>query len=51
VVVAEIIYAHSKEGLFEDEKPVQDRFDLVGRLGGEWYARIITDNLFEYRKP
>jgi len=44
LVVCEILYLHVKER-FEKEP------DLVARLGGDWYARINKENMFQVTKP
>lgn len=39
--------------MIEQGKPTIDqrRFELVARLGGDWYCRVGTANLFEVEKP
>lgn len=52
LIIAEIIIIHiNKNILNKDGKIDQQKLDLVARLGGNWYARINTDNLFKVEKP
>ncbi len=52
LIFAEILMMHINENILnEDGKIDQRRLDLVARLGGNWYARINADNLFEVEKP
>jgi len=38
--------------LLNDEKKLdQQKFQLVARLGGDWYSRVSTENLFIVSKP
>jgi flavin reductase (DIM6/NTAB) family NADH-FMN oxidoreductase RutF len=52
LVLAEIKTIHYKDGLLDETgKPIQEKFDLVARLGGDWYCRVTPDNLFALPKP
>lgn len=52
LVLAEVVAMHiSEEVLAEDGKIDQLKMDHVARLGGDWYARITKDNLFQVAKP
>ena len=52
LVIAEVLMIHINENILDkDGKIDQQKLDLVARLGGNWYARINTDNLFEVEKP
>jgi len=52
LVLAEIISFHYRESLLnENGRPVQQNFDLVARLGGDWYCHIRPGNLFQLPKP
>jgi flavin reductase (DIM6/NTAB) family NADH-FMN oxidoreductase RutF len=52
LVIAEVLMMHINENILDkDGKIDQQKLDLVARLGGNWYARINTDNLFEVEKP
>lgn len=52
LVVCEVVMAHLHDTIF-DEKGVVDphRVDLIGRLGGDWYARANGNALFEVSRP
>lgn len=50
LVIAEVLTIHMRDDLLDDEsKPIQQNFDLVARLGGDWYCR--TTDLFKLSKP
>lgn len=52
LVVCEVVMAHLHDTIF-DEKGVVDphHVDLIGRLGGDWYARAHGDALFAVGRP
>lgn len=52
LVLAEIKLIHIKEEILdEDGKIDQAKIDLVARLGGDWYCRVTSENLFKVAKP
>ncbi len=52
LIIAEVMIMHINESILNDNGKIDQRkLDLVARLGGNWYARINTDNLFEVEKP
>ncbi len=52
LVLAEILRMHVHESLMEgDDRIDQAGLDLVARLGGDWYCRVTSENLFEVAKP
>jgi flavin reductase (DIM6/NTAB) family NADH-FMN oxidoreductase RutF len=52
LVIAEVQMIHYREDLLDlGDLPIQANFDHVARLGGNWYCRVTTDNLFELEKP
>ena len=52
LVLAEIKRIHIAESVLNaNHKIDQAKLDLVARLGGDWYARINEQNLFEVTKP
>jgi flavin reductase (DIM6/NTAB) family NADH-FMN oxidoreductase RutF len=52
LVVAEVICLHMDETIFDGQgKIVQDKLDLVARMGGDLYARATSDNIFKVPKP
>ena len=52
LVICEVLLLHLDDGLLNEEmKFDQSKFDLAARLGGDWYCRVSTDNLFTIPKP
>ena len=52
LIIAEIKLIHISEEILDDEGKIdQEKIDLVGRLGGDWYCRITRQNLFKVAKP
>lgn len=52
LVICEVVAIHINDSVLdEDGRLDQDRLDLVGRLGGDWYVRAQGDALFEVEKP
>lgn len=52
LVICEVIAIHINDQVLDDDGRLdQDRLDLVGRLGGDWYVRAHGDALFEVEKP
>ena len=52
LVIAEILRIHLSESILDDKGNIdQTALDLVARLGGNWYARINKDSLFQLEKP
>jgi flavin reductase (DIM6/NTAB) family NADH-FMN oxidoreductase RutF len=52
LVLAEIKKIHIAEAVLNANNKIdQAKLDLVARLGGDWYARINEQNLFEVTKP
>jgi len=52
LVLAEIIYIHIDEAVLNTEGNImQEKLDLVARMGGNLYARTGTENIFEVPKP
>lgn len=52
LVVAEVICLHMDESIFDDKgKIMQEKLNLVARMGGDLYARTGTDNIFKVPKP
>ncbi len=52
LVIAEIIMLHINEDILgKDGKIDQQKLDLAARLGGNWYARVNANNIFEVKKP
>ncbi|MEC3879678.1 flavin reductase family protein [Parapedobacter sp. 10938] len=52
LVLAEVVRMHIHDTLLGiDDRVDQAELDLVARLGGDWYCRVTTANLFEVAKP
>jgi flavin reductase (DIM6/NTAB) family NADH-FMN oxidoreductase RutF len=52
LVIAEVLIIHINENILNTEGRIDQRkLDLVARLGGNWYARVNSNNLFEVEKP
>lgn len=52
LVVCEVLLMHIKDELLDEKGRIdQQRIDLVGRMGGNWYSRANGAALFEVQKP
>lgn len=52
LVIVEILMMHINEAILNtDGKMDQSKLHHVARLGGNWYAKIDSNNLFEVEKP
>jgi len=52
LVLAEIKRIHIDENILDHYGKIdQVKIDLVARLGGDWYCRVSSENLFEVTKP
>ncbi len=52
LVIAEVIRMHVDESILgENGKIDQIKFNLVARLGGDWYCKVDESNLFLVEKP
>lgn len=52
LVICEIVLIHVSESVLNEHKHIdQNKLDLVGRLGGNWYVRASGNALFEVTKP
>jgi len=52
LVIAEILMMHINENILDNAGKIdQQKLELVARLGGNWYARINSNNLFEVERP
>jgi flavin reductase (DIM6/NTAB) family NADH-FMN oxidoreductase RutF len=52
LVICEILLAHINEDMLDEKGKIdQQKIDLVGRLGGDWYVRASGEALFEVEKP
>lgn len=52
LVICEVVMAHLHDTIFNEKGAVDPhRVDLIGRLGGDWYARAHGPALFEVGRP
>jgi flavin reductase (DIM6/NTAB) family NADH-FMN oxidoreductase RutF len=52
LVLAEIKLIHIQDDILDVSGKIdQEKIDLVARLGGDWYCRVTSDNLFKVEKP
>lgn len=52
LVIAEVMMIHVNDEILNDDKKIdQQKLDLVGRMGGNWYTRANAHSIFEVEKP
>lgn len=52
LVICEVLTMHIDESILDNDHRIdQQKFNLVARLGGDWYCKISEDNLFKVPKP
>jgi len=52
LVIAEVKRIHISEAILDANGKIDPhKIDLVARLGGDWYCRVTSDNLFKISKP
>ena len=52
LVIAEVKRIHINEDILDANGKIDPhKIDLVARLGGNWYCRVTSDNLFKIAKP
>jgi len=52
LVICEVLLIHISESALNEKRFIdQNKMDLVGRLGGNWYVRASGSSLFEVPKP
>jgi flavin reductase (DIM6/NTAB) family NADH-FMN oxidoreductase RutF len=52
LIIAEVLIMHINENILDKNGKIdQHKINHVARLGGNWYAKISADNLFEVEKP
>ena len=52
LVIAEVKRIHINEAILDANGKIDPhKIDLVARLGGDWYCRVTSDNLFKISKP
>ncbi|QIH32661.1 flavin reductase family protein [Sphingobacterium sp. DR205] len=52
LIIAAVKLIHINEAILDtNDKIDPNKMDLVARLGGDWYCRVTSDNLFKIAKP
>ena len=52
LVICEVLAMHIDESILDNENKIdQTKYNLVARLGGDWYCKVSTENLFKVAKP
>ena len=53
LVIAEVLLMHISDAILNEDKTMIDQTKLhhVARLGGDWYCKIDSSNLFKVNKP
>ena len=53
LIIAEVLLMHISEAILNDDKTMidQTRLHHIARLGGEWYCKVDSSNLFKVEKP
>jgi flavin reductase (DIM6/NTAB) family NADH-FMN oxidoreductase RutF len=52
LVIAEVKLIHISENILNEQGIIdQQKTDFVARMGGDWYCRANTDNMFKVAKP
>lgn len=52
LVICEVICIHIDESILDENKRIdQTKMQHVARLGGDWYAKVDSSNLFKVEKP
>lgn len=53
LVIAEVLLMHINEAILNEEKNMIDQTKLhhIARLGGDWYCKVDSTNLFKVEKP
>jgi len=53
LVIAEVLLMHINEAVLNEDKTMIDQTKLqhIARLGGDWYCKVNSSNLFKVEKP
>ena len=52
MIISKIVHIHINNGYLDENGSLDTKkLDLVGRMGANWYTRVIEDSLFEIPKP
>ena len=50
-VIGEAVFVHVDESVLSPDGPDARKLDLIGRLGGDWYAHAAPEALFTLPRP
>ena len=50
-VIGEVVAIHVAEWMYDGDRIVPQRAELIARMGGDWYARADADSMFEMARP
>lgn len=53
LIIAEVLLMHISEAILNEDKTMIDQTKLhhIARLGGDWYCKVDSSNLFKVEKP
>ncbi len=52
LVIAEVLVMHIDESILDENQKInQQKINHIARLGGDWYCKIDSSNLFKVEKP
>tara|TARA_B100000902_G_scaffold380178_1_gene415294 strand:- start:2484 stop:3377 length:894 start_codon:yes stop_codon:yes gene_type:complete len=52
LIICEILLIHISETILNEKNEIdQNKIQLVGRMGGDWYCKGFKESLFEIQKP
>jgi flavin reductase (DIM6/NTAB) family NADH-FMN oxidoreductase RutF len=52
LVICEVLAMHIDESILNADNMIdQQKFNLIARLGGDWYCKVVGQNLFKVAKP
>lgn len=53
LIIAEVLLMHINEAVLNEDKTMIDQTKLhhIARLGGDWYCKVDSSNLFKVEKP
>ena len=52
LIICEVLAIHMEESILDENNKIdQTKFNAVARLGGDWYCKVDSSNLFKVAKP
>ena len=52
LIICEVLAMHIDESILDEKKKIdQTKFNAIARLGGDWYCKVDSSNLFKVAKP